>query len=197
MQERIEAMIAAVETVQTPLGKFYDLLNDEQKARLTALGEEERKNSAETRVSGSLTESCGAAQPSETDWPTTDIDRRVRPTDAQRASLAALQDASAKAIDMLRASCQPDDALTPPARLTAVGKRLDSMLQAVRTVRSALDNFYGTLTDEQKAQFEAIGRQRTGPRVDLFERPKAARTRIPRHFAGIGSMMRQLLRIAP
>jgi hypothetical protein len=28
-------------------------------------------------------------------------------------------------------------------------------------VRSALDDFYGTLSDEQKAQFEAIGPQRT------------------------------------
>ena len=57
------------------------------------------------------------------------------PTDAQRASLASLQDASAKAADMLKASCQPDTALTPPARLAAVGKRLDVMLQAVETVK--------------------------------------------------------------
>jgi hypothetical protein len=35
------------------------------------------------------------------------------------------------------------------------------MLQAVKLVRSALDDFYGTLSDEQKAQFEAIGPQRT------------------------------------
>ena len=172
MQQRIEAMIAAVGAVQSPLEKFYDLLDDEQKARFTALGGEQRKKSAETRASGSLTENCDAAQSGMTQWPTADIDQRVRPTDAQRVSLAALQDASAKVMDMLRASCQPDNALTPPARLAAVGKRLDSMLQAVKMVRSALDDFYGTLTDEQKAQFDAIGRQ--GHRVELFERPKAA-----------------------
>jgi hypothetical protein len=40
-------------------------------------------------------------------------------------------------------------------------------------VRSAPDDFYGMLADEQKAQFDAIGRQ--GHRVDLFERPRAAR----------------------
>jgi hypothetical protein len=33
------------------------------------------------------------------------------------------------------------------------------MLQAVKLVRSALDDFYGSLSDEQKAQFEAIGPQ--------------------------------------
>jgi hypothetical protein len=173
MQQRIEAMIAAVGAVQSPLEKFYDLLDDEQKARFTALREVQRKNFAETRVSGSLTEGCDAAQSGVSHWPTAEIDQRVRPTDAQRVSLAALQDASAKGMDMLKTSCQPDNALTPPARLAAVGKRLDNMLQAVRIVRSALDDFYGMLTDEQKAQFDAIGRQ--GHRVDLFERPRAAR----------------------
>ena len=35
------------------------------------------------------------------------------------------------------------------------------MLQAVKDVRAALDNFYATLSDEQKAQFEAIGPRRS------------------------------------
>src|SRR6266851_994628 len=86
---------------------------------------------------------------------------RLRNTDTQRASLVALQDASAKAADMLKTSCQAGDAITPPARLADVGKRLDTMLQAIKLAHSALDDLYGTLSDEQKAQFEAIGPQRT------------------------------------
>jgi hypothetical protein len=35
------------------------------------------------------------------------------------------------------------------------------MLQAVKLVSSVLDDFYATLSDEQKAQFEAIGPRRT------------------------------------
>jgi hypothetical protein len=35
------------------------------------------------------------------------------------------------------------------------------MLQAVKLVRPALEDFYATLSDEQKAQFEAIGPKRT------------------------------------
>ena len=35
------------------------------------------------------------------------------------------------------------------------------MLQAVKQVRAALEDFYATLSDEQKAQFEAIGPRRT------------------------------------
>ena len=72
-----------------------------------------------------------------------------------------LQDSSAKAAETLKAACQAADAMTPPARLAAIGKRLDSMQEAVKSVRAALEDFYATLTDEQKAQFEAIGPRRS------------------------------------
>ena len=105
---------------------------------------------------------CNTAQPGATDWPDEPIENKVKPTDAQRASLTALQDAAAKAADILKSSCPPD-ARTPPARLAAVGTRLDVMLQAIGTVRPALDNFYGSLTDEQKAAFDAIGPSAAAP----------------------------------
>jgi hypothetical protein len=163
MQRRIEAMIAAVATVQPPLDKFYGLLNDEQKVQLNALGEGQRRRITSRRHQVSFVENCDAAQSAGLKWPTEEIDPRLRPTDTQRASLNALQDASAKAADMLKTSCQAGDAITPPARLAAAGKRLDTMLQAIKLVRSALDDLYGALSDEQKAQFEAIGPQRTAP----------------------------------
>ena len=161
MQQRIEAMISGVAAVQPALEKFYGLLNDEQKARLTALRKDQHQNRTAEKTTGSLAQTCGAAQPGVMEWPTAEINQTVRPTDAQRASLEALQNASVKAADMLKSSCAADDALTPPARLAAVGKRLDTMLEAVKTVRSALNDFYASLNDEQKAQFEAIGPQRT------------------------------------
>jgi hypothetical protein len=191
MQQRIEAMIAAVGTVQPPLEKFYGLLNDEQKARLNALGQQDhRRKSAQKAGGGSLAQSCGATPAGVTDWPAAEIDAKLHPTDAQRASLTALQDASAKAADMLKTSCQADDALTPPARLAAAGKRLDVMLQAITTVRMALDDFYGKLTDEQKAQFEAIGPGRAG----LSRQSDAAPTHHRRrHHAGFGGIIRHFM----
>ena len=36
-------------------------------------------------------------------------------------------------------------------RMEAMEKRFDAMLQAVKTVRPALETFYATLSDEQKA----------------------------------------------
>jgi hypothetical protein len=192
MQQRIEAMIAAVDTVQPPLQKFYDLLNDEQRARLNALGQDQRRAETARSKNRSLAQSCGAAQPGLTDWPSAEMEARLHPTEAQRSSLAALQDASAKAADMLKNSCQPTEAITPPARLEAIGNRLDSMLQAVKTVRAALDEFYGKLTDEQKAQFEAIGPGRTA----ISNQPTAAHTHIRRHHAGIGRLIRHFFSMA-
>jgi hypothetical protein len=90
---------------------------------------------------------------------------------------------------MLRNSCQADDALTPPARLAAVGKRLDVMLQAVKTVQAALDDFYGKLTDEQKAQFEAIGQSR----VALSSQAAAPTHHRRRHHAGVGGIIRHFM----
>jgi hypothetical protein len=174
MRARIEAMTTAVATVQPPLEKFYGLLSDEQRALFTALGSDQRQNRTAGEPVGSLARNCGAVQSGVTAWPGAEIASKVRPTEAQRASLVALENAAAKAGDMLTASCVTDDSLTPPARLAAVGQRLDTMLQAVTTVQAALDDFYGRLSDEQKARFESIGPQRMSPQpVSQSDQPRA------------------------
>src|SRR5262249_17830501 len=66
MQTRLEAMISAVNAVQPPLDHFYGLLNDEQKSRLTALGEDQRRSRSND---GTQAQNCGSAQAGVTDWP--------------------------------------------------------------------------------------------------------------------------------
>jgi hypothetical protein len=160
MQQRIGVMIAAKSVVQQPLGKFYDLLDDEQEARLNALAEDRRKMSAANEAPEAAAQRCGPAQPAALQWPADDIEARLRPNDMQRAALKALQQASATAIGILSA-CPPQDVTTPPARLDAVEGRLEALQQAVYLVSSALGDVYATLNDEQKAQFETIGQKRT------------------------------------
>jgi hypothetical protein len=193
MQRRIEAMRSAVETVRTPLRKFYDLLSDDQKVRLNALGEDQHRAGSGENKNRSLAENCGTTQPGLPAWPSSEVEARIHPTEAQRASLAALQDATAKAADMLKASCQADEPITPPARLEAVGKRLNVMLQAVKTVRAALEDFYGKLSDEQKAQFEAIGQRQTAA-----SRQSSATQISPRHHqhVGLGGLIRHFMSMA-
>jgi LTXXQ motif family protein len=161
MQQRIGAMIKAESAVQQPLGKFYDLLEDEQEARLNALAQDRRKMSPAKRATEAPAEGCGAAQSAALRWPADEIEARLHPNDTQRAALKGLQDANARAVEVLTAGCQPEDATTPPARLDAVEGRLEAMQRAVHLVSAALEGFYATLSDEQKAQFEAIGQKRT------------------------------------
>jgi hypothetical protein len=173
MQQRIEAMISAVAAVRPPLEKFYGLLDDEQKARFNALAEDQRKVAVANNAKGQpvqgtgqggtaqgTAQGCGAAQPAALAWPASEIEAKLHPNDTQRATLQVLQDTTTEAAEMLKSACQPSDVMTPPARFAATGKRLDTMLQAVKQVRAALEDFYATLDDEQKAQFEAIGPRR-------------------------------------
>ncbi|MGH6643970.1 MAG: Spy/CpxP family protein refolding chaperone, partial [Bradyrhizobium sp.] len=169
MQQRIEAMVSAVAAVRPPLEKFYGLLDDEQKARFNALADDQRRvaaargaaQGAAQEVAQGTAQGCSAALPAALAWPTSEIEARLHPNDTQRATLQVLQDTSAEAAEMLKSACQPDDVMTPPARFAAIGKRLEIMLQAVKQVRAALEDFYATLNDEQKAQFEAIGPRRS------------------------------------
>jgi hypothetical protein len=161
MQQRIGAMMMAQLALEQPLGKFYDLLDDEQEARLNALAEDRRKMSAANGATEAPADACGAVQPAALQWPVDEIEARLHPNDTQRAALKGLQAANARAAEILNADCQPQDTTTPPARLDAVAGRLTAMLQAVGLVSAALENFYATLSDEQKVQFEAIGQKRT------------------------------------
>lgn len=193
MQTRLEALITAVNIVEPPLDHFYGLLNDEQKSRLTALGQEQLRGS---RGKGVLAQGCGNGQSGQTDWPSAEIEQRVRPTEAQRASFDNLKDASARAIDILKGTCAPNEPLTPPARLAAISKRLDAMLQAVETVKSALDDVYDQLSDEQKAQFESIGPGRAGSFAsgsDDESSPAPVRRHHRRHYVSFGGIVRRLI----
>jgi LTXXQ motif family protein len=72
-----------------------------------------------------------------------------------------MKEGTTQAAEQLAAPCPSEIPTTPPARLAALSKRLNVMLGAVKSVRVALDDFYGDLSDEQKAQFNRIGQSRT------------------------------------
>ena len=101
-------------------------------------------------------EVCSNQAPELTDWPIERISEVVQPTDAQRPALDDLKAASAKAIEILKSACPKDLPSIPTGRLAAVESRLQVMLLAVQTVRPALERFYQSLSDEQKARFNAI-----------------------------------------
>jgi histone H3/H4 len=100
---------------------------------------------------------CSGQTAGLTDWPIERIAQTIEPNDAQGAALDELKAATAKALDILKAACPTALPSTPTGRIEAMHQRLDAMLQAVRTVRPAVEKFYQSLNDEQKARFNALG----------------------------------------
>ena len=146
--------------VNPPLDKFYQSLSDEQKARFNGIApaaSRQAQNQAQGQASAQNPQAqCNANVMS---WPGDQIDRVVRPSDVQRTKLEALQSAAAQASDTIKAACPSETPATPPARLAAVGQRLNAMLQGVNAIRPALADFYNSLSDDQKARFNGMGKQ--------------------------------------
>jgi LTXXQ motif family protein len=156
MRARIEAMLKAVTLVRPALDRFYNSLSDEQKSRFNAVQEatSTRRRGARTP---DLSQACGAdvAAP----VPLDRIRRAVEPSESQAAALDALNEATRRAAEDLKASCTGEANLTPPGRVAAMEQRLKAALQALDVVQPALDRFYGSLSDEQKARFNRLPRQ--------------------------------------
>ena len=174
MRERLEAMIKATDAIAPPLAKFVDLLDANQKTRLDALTNEARAALASSQHKDAQAASACAAdsdprydtqlqrqyeQLVQQQWPVADIASTLRLDDIGRARLDVLQDTTLRTMETLSA-CPTKPAATPQGRLTAVKARLETMLQAVKGVADALDDFEADLSDEQKAGFEAIGPKR-------------------------------------
>jgi len=158
VQKRVQDMLAAANIVRGPLDEFYSSLTDEQKAHFNALGAGQPARSQGAGQSANLAEVCGP-QNAIPVVSVGQIDKAVQPSPQQRAGLVALQDAANKADNMILATCPKQAPLTPPGRLDAARDRLQAMLQAVQTVRPALQNFYASLGDQQKARFDAMNEQ--------------------------------------
>jgi hypothetical protein len=159
MHDRLGALVDSVNSVSPPLSAFYDSLSDEQKARFDHIAPRAPRHGQAAQgdlTTATIRGQCNAGMMA---WPTDQIDRVVRPDEAQRAKLQALQSAAAQAADTIKAACPADVPPTPPARLAAVGQRLAAMLQGVETMQPALADFYNSLSDDQKARFNSMGRQ--------------------------------------
>jgi hypothetical protein len=163
MQDRVRAMARAIDLLRPALEKFYEPLDDAQKARF---------NVTAARPAGADESAASAGGENElvpqicTDHPgglsvqTVDrLEHLVRPTDAQRGALDALRAAAARAAQILRDACPAGTPGNPPERLAAMQQRLGAMLEAAGVVRPALQSIYDALTDAQKARFNAIGKQ--------------------------------------
>ncbi|MGO9359082.1 MAG: Spy/CpxP family protein refolding chaperone [Xanthobacteraceae bacterium] len=184
MDKRLDAMIAAVDTVQPRLAAFFAKLDDTQKTRFVALGAPSAPSPAtpgpqpgpapvaaqpaapsSSAIAAAAAASAApmvaaqacASAPAVLPWPKAALERAVGRGDAQRKALDDLQAAVAKATAGLAPACQPADATTPPARLAAIRSRLADMRAALATLSTAVGQVYAALDPVQTVDFDAVG----------------------------------------
>lgn len=167
MTNRIDATLQAVRIVRPALEAFYNALTDEQKARFTAMGPDEigadRARAARSGQQQQQASACSGEKRGLTDLPIERIEDAVRPTQQQQAALDNLDQAMTKAVGILMDACPDVTPLTPVGRLEAMEKRLAAMVDAGKTVQPAMEEFYASLSNEQKARFNTLG-QKTAER---------------------------------
>ena len=99
---------------------------------------------------------CSPAAAGFVEWRNARLEQVVK-TDAQRAKFDEFKAASNKAAESMRDACRTNAPATLLGRLDAMEKRTDALLQAIKTVRPALEAFYATLEGEQKARLDSNG----------------------------------------
>jgi hypothetical protein len=114
----------------------------------------DRQALAETNTAA--IESCTGLAPGVTNLPIDQIRQTIHPTADQQSMLDELNTASSKASDIIKASCPTSVPLTPVGRLDAAQQRLQATIKAIQVIRSPLESFYNSLSDEQKQQFNAM-----------------------------------------
>ena len=116
-----------------------------------------------TPPGGDVAALCGQQSGDVTKLPVQRIEQVVQPTAQQQEAFDALKKASEDIAEKLQASCPAHPPQTPVARLDAVKTRLAALVDAMKSVRPKLADFYASLTDEQKARFNTMGPPQEAP----------------------------------
>jgi LTXXQ motif family protein len=104
---------------------------------------------------GGLSGMCSPAAAGFAGWRIDRLEQLIKPTEAQRSKFDELKAASNKASEAMRLACPTEVPATTVGRMEAMEKRMDAMLQSIKTMRPALEAFYATLSDEQKARLDS------------------------------------------
>ena len=116
------------------------------------------------RVAQATRDFCADQAKGVTAWPLAQIADAVQPNEDQKVLLANLQKAAEEAAARFKDACPDAVPMTPPGRLEVIVQRLQATDEAIQTVKPALQAFYNSLSDEQKARFNEIGSQLGQPR---------------------------------
>lgn len=160
MTMRLQATDDAVKIVRAALEAFYSSLSDEQKARFNDIGPQfaRQEHQKPGRGAEQAEANCSSDKAGLSGLATNRIEDNLQPNESQGEALDRLDAAMQKAVGILREACPNTIPLTPIGRIDVMQKRLEAMIEAANAVRPALDTFYASLNDEQKAKFNRLGR---------------------------------------
>jgi hypothetical protein len=162
MQSQIQALAMAVDIVRPPLQEFEQSLTPDQKARFDGgpAAQTDSAPAAQTSVqeqnqAGALVRPCGDST-SAINWSIEQINKSVRPTDAQRDDLANMKQSFASAAADLDTHCPSSAPATALGRLETIEARLDAAWRTVLSMQVTLANFESKLSDAQKTRFDTM-----------------------------------------
>jgi hypothetical protein len=160
------SVVDSLNRIRPALATFYDLLDDEQKARLVVMsfsGKPASKADPGARKGGGV-HGDGAADAAPgpicaqwaanlRTWPIQQIDSsRMQLSDQQRAALYELTAAIYRSAGDLTEACPTDSQVTPLARLEAKEHELQAVRQDIEAIRPFAAAFEAALNDTQRKQ---------------------------------------------
>ncbi|HZP75971.1 MAG TPA: Spy/CpxP family protein refolding chaperone [Pseudolabrys sp.] len=160
MKQRLWAIQSATALIRGPLQEFYATLSNAQKAsfnRKPAPPRAERR-AAGAAPMGQQYQVCAQQAAGDPERLMQQIQEAVRPGPEQRARFEAFGKTAGDMAKLLIASCAQPIGADPLARLDAADNQLTAMNNAASTLEIALNELYGSLSDEQKARFDSMGR---------------------------------------
>ena len=165
--DRLRALVQALWVVRdgdiamrVPLKDFYESLTSAQKNSF-AVQQPQNASPPDDKAQGGENkqyQACAAQNIGSAERLVKEIEMKVKPDKMQAASLENLHKASSDMAKLLIASCAQPIPADPLARLDSASDQITAMTYAASNVQIALDDFYGRLSQTQKARFEATGR---------------------------------------
>jgi LTXXQ motif family protein len=147
--------------MRAPLKNFYESLTSAQKNSF-AFQQPQTAPPPDDKTQGGgdnkQYQACASQNIGSAERLVKEIEVKVKPDKAQAASLENLHKASSDMAKLLIASCAQPIPADPLARLDSASDQITAMNYAASNVQIALDDFYGRLSQQQKARFEATGR---------------------------------------
>jgi hypothetical protein len=111
-----------------------------------------RGGGAFTTIVDRLIRGCAQQGADIQSWPFDSIARVVNPDDSQRQALDQFRGVAKATADALKSNCPGETPAAPAARFDAVEQAIDAAVDGFNSLKPALQAFYGTLDDEQKAR---------------------------------------------